>query len=255
MRAFRLTLQAAWQASWANRRGFWTSVTITLLNDVVWVVFWVLFFRRVGALRGWDVDQVMLLFAVLTTSAGLVLGLFNNVRRIGELASTGGLDAVLALPTPPLVHLLGKRIETVNVGDLAFGLALFAVLGRPTPMRALVFVFGVLCASLVMGGFLVLVGSTGFVSSRGEAGELGFHAILLFSNYPVDVFSGPSRLFLYAVVPAGFVTSVPVRLMEDFDVGWATALLAVGIGMATAGWAAFTLGLRRYTSGAVWTGG
>ena len=37
-----------------------------MANDVAWVVFWMLFFRKVGTLRGWDTHQVLLLFAILT---------------------------------------------------------------------------------------------------------------------------------------------------------------------------------------------
>lgn len=253
VRALWLTWRAAWLEARSNRRSFWFQVSVMVVNDIVWVVFWALLFHRVGDLRGWGFDQIVLLFAVLTTAGGIVLGLFNNVRRIGELASTGGIDAVLALPTAPLLTLVTRRIETVNVGDLVFGVALFVVAGNPTPMRLAAFVFGIVCATLVLGGFLIIMGSASFFVSRNEASELGFHAILLFANYPVDIFTGYTRFFLYGVVPAGFVSTVPARLIGDFSFGWATALLAVAVGTATLGWAAFTLGLRRYTSGAVWT--
>ncbi len=253
LRAVRRTWRSAWMEAWAHRAGFWFQILIMLVNDVVWVIFWWLFFRRVGAIRGWDIDQVMILFAVLTTSAGIVLGMFNNVRRIGELASSGGLDAVLALPTPPLAHLLARRIETVNVGDLVFGVLLFFTFGNPTPARFAIFVFGVTCSVLVTGGFLVMAGSLSFFTSRNEAGDLGFHAIMLFSNYPVDIFTGFTRFMLYGVVPAAFVSTVPTKLVDAFDLGWAALLLGVAVFVAMLGWATFTLGLRRYTSGAVWT--
>ncbi len=227
-------------------------MSVMVVNDVVWVVFWALLFHRVGDLRGWGFDQIVLLFAVLTTAGGVVLGLLNNVRRIGELAATGGLDAVLALPTSPLLSLMARRIETVNVGDLLFGIGLFVVAGDPTPARIAVFGFGVVCATLVLAGFLVLMGSASFVVSRNEASELGFHAILLFANYPVDIFTGYTRVLLYGVVPAGFVSTVPAKLIDDFSIGWAAALLAVSIATTGLAWLAFTLGLRRYTSGAVW---
>lgn len=252
VRGVAATWVSAWREAVANRRGLWTHVAVMIANDVVWVVFWFLFFDRVGEIRGWDVDRLMVLFAILTTSAGAVLGLTNNVRRIGQLAGSGELDATLALPVPPLAHVLARRVDTVHVGDVIFGIVLFTVLGAPTPQRVAVYVFGVVCASLIMGGFLVLLGSVSFWVGRNEAGELGFHAILLFANYPVDIFSGAARVFLYAVVPAGFVTSVPTRLVDDFHLGWAAAVLGVAIAVATAGWAAFTLGLRRHASGAVW---
>ena len=253
MRVAQATLAAAWREAWANRRGFWLQVGIMSVNDLGWIVFWAFFFGRVDDVKGWDFDRLMVLFAILATAAGIVLGLLNNSRRIGELASTGGLDAALALPTSPLAHVLCRRVEAANVGDLFFGIGCFLVLGQPTVERAVVFVFGVACAVLILGGFLVAVGSLSFYVSRNEASDLGFHAMLLFANYPVDIFSGATKIFLYAVVPAGFVTSVPALLVDDFDPRWAVGMLAVALTVAFLGWLTFTVGLRRYTSGAVWT--
>ena len=190
MRAITATWATAWAEAWSNRRGFWTQVGLMFVNDVVWLVFWVLFFRRVGQVRGWNICQILVLFAVLTTSAGFVLGMMNNVRRIGLLAAGGELDSALSLPVPTLPHLLVRRIETLFVGDLFFGLVIFALFGDPTPRRLVVFIFGVTCAVLLITGFLILLGSLSFFIGRNEGGELGFHALLLFSSYPVDIFTG-----------------------------------------------------------------
>ena len=249
------TWRAAWAEAWANRRSFWLQITIMVVNDVIWVTFWVLFFRRIGELRGWDVNDVLLLLSVLTTAAGIVLGLLANSRKIAELAADGGLDAALTLPAAPLAHLLLRRVDTSNVGDAIFGLGLFIAVGSPTPARVAVFVFGVLCASLILIGFIVAVGSTAFFAGRSEAGDLGFQALLLTSSYPVDVFSGATKVLLYTALPAGFVSSTPARLIHEFDLRWAAGLFVVSLAVFASGWATFTLGLRRYTSGATWTAG
>ena len=99
----------------------------------------------------------------------------------------------------------------------------------------------------------MLTGSLGLFTGRSESGELGFHAILLFAAYPVDVFAGAIRIFLYLVVPAGFVTTAPARLIDDFDARWAAASVGVACGFAALAWLTFYRGLRRYSSGAVWT--
>ena len=75
----------------------------------------------------------------------------------------------------------------------------------------------------------------------------------MLASYPVDVFGGPARVFLYTVVPAAFVSTVPARLIDSFDVGLAATALAVAAAFAGGGAALFHLGLRRYTSGAGWT--
>jgi ABC-2 type transport system permease protein len=246
-------MRGAFAEAWANRSDFWSQVAAMVANDIVWVVFWVLFFERVGTVRGWDTGSVMLLLAAVTTSCGLVLGFLNNACRIGRLASDGELDATLALPTSPLAHLLVRRVATTNLGDLGFGVVLFAVACDPTPARTAVFLVCVATGALLLTGFLVATGSLAFFVGRTEAGQLGFHAMLVFATYPADIFTGATKLLVYTVVPAAFVGAVPAHLIEDFDPWLAAGALAVAAAFAATGWALFHLGLRRYTSGAVWT--
>jgi ABC-2 type transport system permease protein len=253
MRGLLATIRAALLEVGAKRGALAAQMAVMAVNDIVWVAFWVLFFRRAGSIRGWTGDRVLLLLAVMTSSAGIALGVLSNARRIGVLAVEGQLDAVLSLPVRPLPYILLRRVEPTNIGDLVFGIVLFFAAGHPTPSRALVFVGVVLAAATLLTGFLVLTGSLAFFAGRSEGGELGFHAILLLGSYPVDVFAGAAKVLLYTVVPAAFVSSVPARLIGDFDATLAAELVAVAAAFATAGWATFTLGLRRYTSGALWT--
>lgn len=253
MNALARTWIGAWREAWANRRGFWTQASIMIVNNLVWVLFWVFFFRRVGEVRGWKVEQVLLLLSILTTSSGIVLGLLANTRQLGPMVADGRLDAALALPVSPLSFLILRRIETINIGDLIFGLALFVAIGDPTPARVAIFVFGVACSTTILTGFLVLAGSLSFFIGRSEVGELSFQSVILFSLYPIDIFGPTIRFVLYAVIPAGFMGSAPARLVDDFDLRWALGIMAAALAFASAGRLAFALGLRRYTSGAVWT--
>ena len=252
MRGLLATLRNALAEVRANRAAFVSQVGVMALNDVVWVAFWILFFRKVGDVRGWNVHRILLLQAVLTCAGGIALGLLANARRVGSMAVDGQLDSVLALPVPPLAHLLLRRIEATNLGDLFFGIVLFGLAGSPTVARTAAFVGVVLAAATLMTGFLVLTGSMAFFVGRNEGGELGFHALVLLGAYPVDVFAGAAKVLLYTVVPAAFVATVPARLVEDFDARNAAWLVATAAAFAIAGWAAFTLGLRRYTSGSLW---
>lgn len=252
MRALLATARNALAEVAANPRAFGAEMAVMAVNDVVWVVFWLLFFDRVGTVRSWAVSDVLLLFAVITSSAGIALGLLANARAIGPLAASGGLDPILALPVSPLPHLLVRRVEAVHLGDLAFGVVLFAAAGDPTPGRTLVFTAAVLSSTVLLTGFLVLVGSSAFFVGRNEAADLGFHAVILLGSYPVDVFAGATKVALYTVVPAAFVSSVPARLVQDPDPWAAAGLGLAAVSFAAAGWAAFTAGLRRYTSGSTW---
>jgi ABC-2 type transport system permease protein len=247
------TQRGAFQEAWANRAGFWTQVSVMVVNDLVWVVFWIVFFERVGQMRGWDVELVLLLQAVLTTAGGVALGVFANVRRIGALAADGGLDAALALPVPTLSHLLLRRVHTSSLGDFVFGVVLFALAGEPTLRRTAIYLFGVVVSAALLIGFLVATGSLAFFLGRQEGGDLGFQAMILLGAYPADIFTGGTRFLLYTIVPAAFVASVPAQLIEDFDPTMALASVGAAVVFVALGWTTFHLGLRRYTSGAYWT--
>jgi ABC-2 type transport system permease protein len=248
-----MTTRTALAEAWANRSAFWTQVSAIVLNNLVWIVFWILFFRRVGPMRGWDGDSVLVLLAVLATSCGIAFGILANCRRIGTLAADGDLDAALSLPVSPLAYLLVRRIETVHLGDIGFGIVLFVAVGSPTPSRVAMFAFGVAVAVVVVVGFLVLTGSMTFFTGRSEIGDMGFNAMMILSSYPVDIFVGASKVLLYSVVPAAFVAAVPARLVNDPSASDALALVAAAVVFGVGGWSTFTLGLRRYTSGAAWT--
>jgi ABC-2 type transport system permease protein len=253
MTAVTATLRAAVSDGLANRSSFWFQVGLMVANDITWIVFWVLFFDRVGHIRGWAVQDVMVLFSILLTTAGVVLGVFANSRRIGMLAADGSLDETLVLPVAPLSHILTSRVDAANVGDLLFGPVLFAVAGHPTPQRTVMYLLGSAAGSVVLIGFLVACGAlTLFVGGRGEQADLGFNAILIFASYPLDLFGGATKVLLFTAVPAAFVTGLPARLVRSFDLGEALLLPAVAALFALLGWSLFQLGLRRYSSGSIW---
>jgi ABC-2 type transport system permease protein len=251
--ALGATMRNALAEAWANRGAFWTQVSVMIVNDLAWIGFWTLFFHRVGEVRGWDTHGVLMLLAVVTAAAGIVLGVLANARSIGRLATEGELDAALVLPVPTLPYLLVRKVNTTNIGDIVFGVVLFAVAGRPTFERVGIFLVGVAAASVLLTGFLVATGSVSFFAGRNDVGELSFHGILLLSSYPVDVFGPVAKVVMYTVLPAAFVGAVPARLITSFDPVAAAVLVGAAALFAGIGWATFTAGLRRYTSGAVWT--
>jgi ABC-2 type transport system permease protein len=254
MRIAAATLRTAAADAVANRSSFWFQVWLMIANDVTWIVFWALFFHGVGTIHGWDVNDVLVLFSILLTTAGASIGLFSNCRRIGHFAADGALDEALALPVSPLSHLLTRRIDPSNLGDLLFGPVLFLLVGHPTPERTALFLLGSVCGTIVLVSFLVICGSlTLFVGGRGEQADLGFNAILIFASYPLDLFGGATKVLLYTAVPAAFVTGIPARLVRSFNPEWALAMILVTAAVAALAAGVFALGLRRYSSGSLWT--
>jgi ABC-2 type transport system permease protein len=210
MRTLMGTMRTAVVEAWSNRRSFWVQASAMIVNDAAWVAFWALFFHKIGQVRGWRSDQVMLMFVILATVTGISMGLLANARKLGQLVADGQLDAVLTLPVDPLAYLLVRRVDTALLGDLAFGPVLFAVAAHPTPQRTALYVLGALTSSAVLVSFVVVLGSVTMVAGgRGEQADLGFQTLLILASYPLDVFGGLTKLMMFTVIPAAFLTRFP----------------------------------------------
>lgn len=220
------------------------------INDLIWVIFWVLYFTRFPVLRDWTLEDVIVLWAVVTTSFGLVGGLFSNALRIPSLVVQGQLDYYLALPKDVLVHLLVSQIRLVNLGDLLFGPVLLAFMVELTWTKALIFVAASLLSAMVMLGFSVLTGSLVFYIGNSElvSGQL-FNAVVHFATYPTGIFDSTVKVLLFTLIPAGFISTLPVELVRAFH--WADFLILLGAAALFLGLAVvvFRRGLRRYESG------
>jgi ABC-2 type transport system permease protein len=65
----------------------------------------------------------------------------------------------------------------------------------------------------------------------------------------MTIFTGVVRLLLFTIIPAGFISFVPLQLLKQFSlpllggmVGFTALMGALAVGI-------FSLGLRRYESG------
>lgn len=221
-----------------------------LINDVLWVVFWGLYFTKFPVLKGWTLEDVMVLWASFAVSAGLVWGFLANSLRIPQMVVEGELDYYLALPKDVLLHLLISRIRFVNFGDLLFGPILLAIMVELTWAKVAVFVAASLLAAVVMVSFHVIVGSLVFyLGNSGTLSDQLISMLMHFSTYPAPIFETGVKFILFTLIPAGFITTLPVELVREFN--WAGFLQLLGGAAVFLGVAVllFRQGLKRYESG------
>jgi ABC-2 type transport system permease protein len=220
------------------------------INDILWVAFWVLYFTKFPVLKGWTLEDVLVLWASVATSLGLVMGLFFNAVRIPQLVVQGQMDYYLALPKNVLLHLLVSDVRLVNFGDLIFGPILLVVMVKLTWVKVAVFIVTALLAAMATLGFFVLAGSLAFFLGSADtiAGQF-VNGMVHFATYPATIFDRGVRFILYTLIPAGFVSTLPVELVRQFDTVKFLQLLggaALFLGLSVA---VFHAGLKRYESG------
>ncbi len=232
------------------RASFISQVVGMIINDGIYFVFWLIFFERFKVVRGWGMQDMVLLFSVVTTGFGLAFALFGNAQNLAELIAQGRLDSYLALPRDVLLHVLASRSSLSAWGDLIFGVLCFVFAARFTPAEIGLWLAGSLCSGVVLVSSFALFGCMSFW--LGNASQLAMqagNAILTLAMYPRDIFQGAVRFLMLTILPAAFVGAIPMDIVRRLDWRALLGLIAFAVGIVILLRIVFAAGLRRYESG------
>lgn len=232
------------------RVSFFARVFGMIVNDLMWMSFWILYFERFPVVKGWERADVLTLWCVCEIGFGLAYVLFGNAMNLAGVIVRGDLDFYLVYPKDVLLHAVVSRTNVSAVGDLLLGPVAFVLLVKPTlPQVGLFFLSGVLVAALFLG-FTVLCHSIAFFIGNAESlAEQANNSLIHFASYPSGIFEGATKAVLFTLIPAGFINTVPVRLIRGFDPVFFGVVVAAAIGFTLAAVLVFRAGLRRYESG------
>ncbi|MBO0789614.1 MAG: ABC-2 family transporter protein [Ktedonobacteraceae bacterium] len=237
-------------AAMEYRSAFTVQVIAMAANDCLWLFFWWNYFRQFPLANGWQGTDIVILWAVTACGFGLSVAVFGNARQIAMLVMNGGLDAYLGMPRYALLHVCIAATDPPAWGDIIFAVGAFLLLVHPSLWQIVLFVVLVFLVSFIFTAFIVILCSLAFFLGNTEGmTQQMFGALISFSTYPMDIFHGIVRVALFTVLPAGFISFVPLQLLRHFSwlllgglVGFTVLLVGMAVGL-------FALGTRRYESG------
>jgi len=238
------------QSAMEYRGAFLSQIIFMFLNNTMLLFFWWVLFTKIDSLNGWSLRHILLLYAAASGAFGFQAVFFAGSLSMSSIIAEGRLDFYLALPKPVLLHVLISRSFTSAWGDLAFALAVFLLSAAPTWESLLGFIALCFAGGIVMTSFGVIAHSLSFWLGYGErlADELQ-EALLSFSLYPEGIFSAATRIVLYTLIPAGFASYVPVKILTRFSWPHLGIMILFTVGVALLARFIFYRGLRRYESG------
>jgi ABC-2 type transport system permease protein len=238
------------KAAVAQRGKFWLQVSFMIVNNFAFLIFWWALFKRVGSLRGWVANDVWLLYGECALAFGLLQTFAGGVRHISRWVDQGELDPLLVQPKATWLYAIGSRAQPSGIGDFISGAALVGASGYVRWHNLPLLIVCVLCSACVFLGAALAFYSISFWWRRTEAlSRQATEFLLLFSMYPESLFSGLLRVLLFSLLPAGFVSYVPVHILRDGRLREVPLLLAAAAGFLSLGVWVFGRGLRRYASG------
>jgi ABC-2 type transport system permease protein len=232
------------------RAAFISRLLGMLFNDVIWLVFWLIFYTKFAAASSYSARDTVGLFVIVALSVGLGLSVFGNATRFATTISQGGLDYYMTVPKNVLLHVLISRMDVEAIGDMAFGVAVFIILFQPDPVTLLI-LFGVTSlGAVVLVSFIVIANSLSFFLGQSETlSQQIFFGLVTFSHYPPNLFQGAVKAALYSIIPAAFLGYIPLELIVKFRWELFGLLALVAMLFAALATTIFYTGLRRYESG------
>ena len=247
-------LFAVWKANilaaMEYRAAFISQMLGMMLNNLVYFMFWVIFFDRFKDVRGWELTDMFILFGIVATSFGLATFLFGNITSISDIISGGRLDYYLSLPRPVLLHMISSRSIASGFGDFIYGIISFIIAGQYTIDAILRFIIGTTLAIIVIVSFMIIVHSLTFwIGNARLLAQQALNAMITFSLYPITLFDGTAKLILFTIIPAAFIGAVPVEFLRSFSWWILGELFLVAILLLSLSIIIFQKGLNRYESG------
>jgi len=186
----------------AYRSDFFVYVFSEFLQQSVNLIFILVVFTKVSAIKGWDREEMLFIYGFFLIPFAFYSGLFNHLFDVPEkYVLQGELDRVLIRPLNTLFQVV---VETMNLELMLGFLPGLVIMGYSAGKLGLVFhwwdlplglvlVFG---AVLIYGGVYTLLASLGFWFE----GNMGLMPMVYnlshYGRYPTTIYRGIIRLLL-----------------------------------------------------------
>ncbi len=251
LRLYAAEAAASVRMSFADKANFALQVGGMIVNDVVFLALWALFFAGFRSVGGWGMADVALLLGLTMCIVGLAGALAGGYRDMAATIVRGELDGLLTQPTGLIARLLARESIATAWGDLVCGVVVLAMFADVTLADLPLVVLAIAAGASVYVSAAISFASLAFwaAGARSFARDLTDFT-LLFSSYPGSIHQGVVKIAAYTVLPAAFVVLAPVRMLREPSLGTVAVVVAAGLGYAAVAAGLFHLGLARYRRGA-----
>jgi ABC-2 type transport system permease protein len=187
----------------------------------IWVVM-----RQVPTLNGWSLNDVLLIYGLITLAKSLNHMFADNLWTIGrQYIRTGAFDRFLVRPINPLFHLLADRFCHDGIGNFLVGMVLivYALRAMAIPLTAstlLYLIIAALSGGVIFIALNLITGTSAFwLMDAVPVMRLVFDNHL-FAQYPLTIYPKAIGVLLTWLIPYGFASFYPASYLLGHNIGW-----------------------------------
>ncbi|MBX3064338.1 MAG: ABC-2 family transporter protein [Anaerolineae bacterium] len=236
------------------RANFLIGATSTIAEQSAGLLTIYVVMRQIPSLRGWNFEEVLLVYGLLLVSKSLNHMFADNLWTLGRsYIRAGGFERFLVRPVNPLFHLLADRFCQDGLGYFFVGTYLIiramVNLAIPFSVQNVVFVLiGVISGGLIFFALNLITATSSFWLMDSIPVTRAVFDNNEFAKYPLTIFPSWIRGALTWLIPYGFASFYPATLLLGRDPGILPYLgPVVAIALCVIGYRVWLMGLRHYS--------
>lgn len=229
------------------KASFLFQVVFMILSNLLYFMIWYILFDHIEEVNAWTIQDIAALNVISCASWGIFQICLGGLRNLSKMISYGDLDVFLLYPPHPLFMIMSSKSYPSGWGNLATA---FIMLPFCSEISPLLLAITVLCSVTVFGMIFVIVHSIAFWMGNIESfAKQWTDFVYILSFYPQNVYPGLVKIILFTLLPAGFISFLPVEILRNFSWEKLCSLVTGAIIFIFLGIFIFRAGLKRYESG------
>lgn len=240
---------------WKYKTSFFMQLFMMVLNDLFFIIQWVIIFDLVDNIGGYGFNETMLLWGIAAGGYGVSHALFGGAWNIKDIIYEGKLDVYLTQPKNVLINVCCSATNIGALGDILYSFVVLIIINAPW-WWYLVMPFAITIAGLIYVSVYVVYCSLCFYIKRGDSVAKSVEGTLnKAANYPPAIFNNIAKTLFYTLIPVAFFTFVPTQFMFlSFNILSLLVLIAFTSLWVLLAFLMFKMGLKKYNSGNLMSG-
>lgn len=169
----------------------------------------------VPSIDGYDIYQIGMLFGITNMAVGIDHLLTDRLWTVAYWeVKTGKLDHMFLRPLPILFQVIASEVQLEALGEIIVAVALICLCGSNLNITGglgaiFTVILGILCASIIISAFKVLIASLAFKFTRSGPLLQFIYNFSGYTKYPMKIYPKIIQVILTFIIPLGLCLFFP----------------------------------------------
>ena len=239
------------KSSLEYKTSFFIQTIFMIINNGFFMIFWLLVFDvNNGDVKSLEMRDILFVWSISPASWGIANFLFGGLRQINHYVLTGSLDTYLLQPKNIILSVATSKCDFSAFGDFIYGAVVGWIACRDIGMYMLFWFYAILGTIVTCAVFLLIRILVIWLGEIEQIAHIYENSLFItFCTYPLEIFGGVTKTLMFTLVPAAYVSHLPIKLLKDFNIILFLWLIFATMAIASISVLVFYKSLKKYESG------